>query len=181
MEAIKKKEQEKEDKEWQKEERKRNREEKKKEKEQAKKGGDKRDDEEDRMEIDDLNDEDNFEVDETDSEDEEDEEVEEIGLMSDCWKKLCPPVEEADIWGKWFACIYLGKKGQLLYIGRVKRRFLMGEGGMPCGLELDCLVRKIGVGHYILKEGNPDIETFPLKNIIAGPVKMMPLKGKRWL
>ena len=57
----------------------------------------------------------------------------------------------------------------------------MGEGGMPCGLELDCLVRKIGVGHYILKEGNPDIETFPLKNIIAGPVKMMPLKGKRWL
>ena len=128
------------------------------------------------MEIEDMNDEENFEVGEEESEDDEDEE---IGLMSDCWKRLCPPVEEAEILGKWFACIYLGKKAQLLYIGRVKRRFLMDEGGMPCGLELDCLERKIGVGDLILKEGDPDIETFPLKNIIAGPVKMMPLKGKR--
>ena len=48
-----------------------------------------------------------------------------------CWKGLCPPKKEEEIVGKWFACICDSKKRSNLYIGRVCRRFLNGEGGLP--------------------------------------------------
>lgn len=47
-------------------------------------------------------------------------------------------------------------------------------------MEMDCLERKLGTGDNILKTGKSDIDVFPAKNIIAGPLTLNPLDGKRW-
>ena len=126
---------------------------------------------------------------ETDEEREETEaETEEVDesllAFENCWKQLGPPTNEEEIIGKWFACIYLKQKQPYLYIGRALRRFLLDaedeNGAAVAALEINCLEHKLGVTDTHLKQGKDDIDCFPVKNILCGPLEMKPLKGSKW-
>lgn len=102
------------------------------------------------------------------------------------WKGLGPPTDEKEIIGKWYAAIYeyeeKEKKKNHLYIGRALNRFLYDENGVPTGLRLDCLRLHVGSGTEF--QSNPDhlkdISVFPVKNIIDGPVRVLPKRGDKW-
>ena len=72
--------------------------------------------------------------------------------------------------GKWYAGIYKMKKYSKLFIGRQKWKH------WSCR----CLKPKVGTG--IVLEGTPDhltdIGMFKVYDVIAGPLEVIPLKGK---
>ena len=52
---------------------------------------------------------------------------------------------------------------------------------MVLALELDCLKRKLGITDNILREAKrKDVDVFPIKDVICGPLQMNPLRGGRW-
>ena len=190
---MKQKEREKEEKEKAKETRKIEREKKREEKMKAEKSKEtkaKDDYEEDKEEDDDhLHgrteerefEEENEEEFEDQEEEFDDEDQGDIPNMEGYWRRLNPPIAEEDVIGKWYACIFMHNKSAGLYIGRLKRRFLNDQGGFVLALELDCLERKLGVTDNILWEAKTkDVDVFPVKDVICGPVDMKPLKGGRW-
>ena len=101
--------------------------------------------------------------------------------MEECWRRLSLPTMEKELIDKWYACIFLHNKSASLYIGRMKKRFLNDEGGMVLALELDCLKRKLGITDNILREAKrKDVDVFPIKDVIQGPLQMNPLRGGCW-
>ena len=51
---------------------------------------------------------------------------------------------------------------------------------MVLALELDCLKRKLGITDNILREAKrKDVDVFPIKDVICGPLQMNPLRGGR--
>ncbi|XP_065064643.1 uncharacterized protein LOC135690884 [Rhopilema esculentum] len=103
--------------------------------------------------------------------------------LKEFWQSLCPPVEEVEIIGKWYAAIFLGKKSQQIYIGKVTKRFLADVDGPATGIELDCLKPHFGSGTVL--EGIPshlprDIDLFDIENVFAGPLLVKPVKGNKW-
>ena len=70
-----------------------------------------------------------------------------------------------------------------MFVGRALNRFLYDAGGYMVALRLDCLQQKFGVTDCIFKEHNQsqqDIETFPIADIICGPLKAKFLGGGKW-
>ena len=109
-----------------------------------------------------------------------------FGSMEECWKTINPPELEADLIGKWFACIFRNKKTSSLYLGRVTKRSLSDDtNGYACDVELDCLPKKYSTVNCTFEdyksEEEEDIIIFPISDIISGPlrVKMQP-KGNKW-
>lgn len=103
--------------------------------------------------------------------------------MVSTWKKLSPPVIEKDIIGKWFAGIYETKKVNYLCIGRLLKRFLDDENGDVNSVEMRCLKPKIAGSGTVMEDTPdhlPDIGIFKIYNIIDGPLKVTPLRGKKW-
>ena len=96
------------------------------------------------------------------------------------WKKLNPPITEESIVEKWYACVYKQKK-EMLFIVKVKMRFLYDKDGPTTGLQLDCLKPHVDLSNIIefTPEHLPDISKFELYNIIAGPIEVLPLKGRK--
>ena len=100
------------------------------------------------------------------------------------WTDLSPPVEEDDILQKWYGVIYTNYKGRdYLYVAKAIRRFLQDTDGPVTCLEVDCLKPQVGTG-AILESIPPhlprDVYMCPLKNIIAGPLVVTPLKAGKW-
>ena len=119
--------------------------------------------------------EDDINVDETDSGERK------IFKMEECWHRLSLPIMEKELIDKWYACILLLSNSAGLYIGRMKKRFLNDEGGMVLALELDCLERKLGLADNVSQEvKRKDVDLFPAKDIICGPLQMNPLRGGHW-
>ena len=56
------------------------------------------------------------------------------------WMSISPPCVETKVKSFWCACIYKTDttKNPLLYLGRIKKRFLLEEGGAVEKLEVDC-------------------------------------------
>lgn len=115
--------------------------------------------------------------------DEEEEEVAQqpnpsLPSLEACWKTL---TNKEEIIGKWFGCIYTSKKSENLFIGKAKRPFVNDQGGLITALELDCLEQKLGVTDCIFQESkNADIDVFPAKNVICGPLNAKFLSHGRW-
>ena len=91
-------------------------------------------------------------------------------ILGECWKGLSPPISEAEIVGKWYACIFKAKKKTYLYTGRATRRFLNDEGGLITALEIDCLEQKLSVTENVLKRGQQDIGIFCRKKCNLQPI-----------
>ena len=103
--------------------------------------------------------------------------------LQSVWEKLNPPNTEEAIINRWYAVIYQNKKRTLLYVGKALRRFLSDKDGHATLIEVECLKSKCGTGTEF--ESTPshlpkDIETFPIYNVIAGPLVATMLKGNRW-
>ena len=54
------------------------------------------------------------------------------------------------------------------------------NGAAVAALEINCLEHKLGVTDTLLKQGNDDIDCFPAKNILCGPLVMKPIQGSKW-
>ena len=115
------------------------------------------------------------------SEIEADDDEDEARLLA-LWKSLSPPTEEKDIIGKWFAVAYQHKRQTLIYIGKIVKRFLTDVDGPAAAFEVDCLKPLVGSGTILegYAAGSEDISTFPIVNVIAGPVDVHPLRGNKW-
>ena len=91
------------------------------------------------------------------------------------WTDLSPPVAKDDILQKWYGVICTNYKGRdYLYVAKVLRRFLQ---------EVDCLEPQVGTGTILesIASNLPcDVYMCPLKNIIAGPLVVTPLKAGKW-
>ena len=99
------------------------------------------------------------------------------------WSALRPPVSEKVIVGKWFAVVYQNHKGKdNLYVGKLERRFLHDEQGDVQGLQINCLKPRCGL-ETILEETPKhllDIHTYPLFDVIWGPVDVIPMSNQRF-
>ena len=101
--------------------------------------------------------------------------------LKELWKSLSPPASEESIAQKWYGVIYDGKKKSHLYVGKATRRFLDDVDGPVEGIEFDCLKPHVGTGTILLsvpEHLQRDVDIFPLRNIIDGPLKVIPLKGE---
>ena len=99
-----------------------------------------------------------------------------IKYMEDCWKGLDGNVDDSDIVGKWFACIYYhgdgANKTPVLYIGRCTQRLFAIETNKPICLRLNCLKRQYGTDTKLEENEAGDEDNFGLLNVIAGPIKL---------
>ena len=100
--------------------------------------------------------------------------------MEECWRRFSLAKMKKELIDKWYACIFLYNKSAGLYIRRMKKRFLNDEGGMVLALELAFLERKLGVTDILREAKRKDVDVFPVKDIICGPLQMNPLRGGRW-
>ena len=102
--------------------------------------------------------------------------------MNSVWRSLNPPIKEEEIVGKWYACVYGEKKKQTLYIAKINMRYLFDVDGPTTDLFMSCL--KPGVGSTTILEESPEDLTdegkFPIYNVIAGPLNVLPIKGRKW-
>ena len=85
--------------------------------------------------------------------------------------------KEEDLIGKWYEVIYRSKKKLILYVAKIKNRFLEDVDGPVCSLLMECLMPKTGSGNEIKATPThlpPDISEFPLKDLIYGLLKVIP-------
>ena len=112
-------------------------------------------------------------------------EADAFNYLKGVWHELNPPTSEGDLVGRFYAAIYndTRSKRPLLYIGRVKRRFLRDAGGPATEITLDCLSLAVATD-TVLKEPPShlprDIGEFHVANIIAGPVDATLLNSGKW-
>ena len=93
-----------------------------------------------------------------------------------------PPTPEKDIIGKWCACIYVLPRKQLVYIGKILKRFLKDENGPVLNLEVNCClkekIRSPGL-YETVPEHLPDITVFKASHVISFAT-VIPLEKGKW-
>ena len=124
-----------------------------------------------------ISDSDNDDDDYSSDDDFENGKIKQIKLL---WDTLSPPTSEAELQGKWYAVVYRGGKKNIIYVGKVLKRFLGDEDGPVTGVEFRCLKPKFRSGTIL--ESNPknlgnDDFVCPIEDIIAGSLDVEPLKG----
>ena len=68
-----------------------------------------------------------------------------------------------------------------MYIGRLLKRFLKDEDGAVDSIQLHCLKPKVGSSTILedTPDHLPDISIFPVHDVIAGPLNVIPIRGKK--
>ena len=88
---------------------------------------------------------------------------------------------ESSILGKWYAIIYMTKKSNTLFIGKVLQRFLNQKDGQVELDEFRCFKPKVGTG--TVSKDTPDhlpgTGVFKIEDIIYGPVQVLALRGNK--
>ena len=83
----------------------------------------------------------------------------------------------------WCACVYSANKKEILYIGRILKRFLKDVDGPCTKMEINCCVKEqsgtFGVYENVPSHLPKDIDIFETKNVISQAV-MTPIKGGKW-
>ena len=74
------------------------------------------------------------------------------------WKLLNPPTTEESIVERWYACVYMQKKKEVMFIAKAKMRFLFNKDGPIDGLELECLKQNVGVSNIL--ESPPELRRY---------------------
>lgn len=95
------------------------------------------------------------------------------------WNALKPPVSEDSLKGKCFALVYFNeeKKKPVLFFGRLLRRFLAEEGGLPENFEFDCFDFTPQPGSIFKKPSTKDVIFFAPWDIIDGPIEVEAYKN----
>ena len=104
-----------------------------------------------------------------------------VSIIKACWADLSPPNPFDEIEGKWFAVAWSTKKVKALYIAKVLHRFLEDEGGEVDKFQMQFLKPKLGSG-TVLEDTPahlPDVSFVQLKDIIAGPIQVVPMRGEK--
>ena len=112
----------------------------------------------------------------SESEDTDDEVDDSIKLLRLTWASAGVEHKEEDLIAKWYRVIYRKKK-LILYVAKIKNRFLEDVDGPVCSMLMECLMPKTGSGNEIkatLTHLPPDISEFPLKDLIYGPLEVIP-------
>ena len=113
-------------------------------------------------------------------EDEEEQHLSSLDQLASFWKSISTPTTEEELKGCWCACMYLSKKRELLYFGRVMRRFLVEAGGPVESLQIDCFVMEQSGSPRIFENIGShlgqDIDIFNVSNVLCR-VQMVPNKG----
>ena len=95
------------------------------------------------------------------------------------WKGISPPTREDETTNGWYVAIFQEKKSLICTLGKLLRRFLLDKDGLANALELDRLKPHVGNGTALLsydKSTERDLFVYPLHNIIADPIKVIPYK-----
>ena len=106
--------------------------------------------------------------------------------LQNCWHTMSLSFPESDLKAAWYAAIFNCSKEEegVLYIGRVTKRFLSEENESVVCLKLDCLKPASEPSSTILEElpehCGKDIGMFKAYDIIAGPLKIVYVEGKKW-
>ena len=109
-------------------------------------------------------------------------------LLQSLWKSISPPTKE-DLLQQWYGCIYQeynktkGSKKQAVLVAKATRCFLSDENGKAYAPELESLKPKIGsetILESVPQHLGRDISVYPLYNIIAGPLEVIPMKNNKW-
>ena len=101
--------------------------------------------------------------------------------MQRTWDSLSPPNKDKDLVGKWYGVAFEKKRSNMLFIGKILKRFLEDEEGPVESLEIRCLKNKIG-SDTILGDTPAhcsDISLFSLENFIYGPLEVIPVRGNK--
>ena len=115
----------------------------------------------------------------SESEDTDSEVDDSIKLLTSTWASVGVEHKEEDLIGKWYEVIYYNKKKLILYVAKIKNRFLENVDGPVCSLLMECLMPKTGSENKIKATPThlpPDISEFPLKDLIYGPLEVIPQK-----
>ena len=90
---------------------------------------------------------------------------------------------ESEVQQTWCACVYSANKKEILYIGRILKRFLKDVDGPCTKVEINCCMKEqsgtFGVYENVPSHLLKDIDIFETKNVIPQAV-MIPIKGGKW-
>ena len=76
-----------------------------------------------------------------------------------------------------------GSKKQAVFVAKVTCRFPSDENGKAYALGMESLKPKIGsrtILQSVPQHQGRDISVYPLHNIIAGPLEVIPMKNNKW-
>lgn len=108
-----------------------------------------------------------------------------LNTMRATWTQIAPPIKENEVKGRWYAAIYStpgNRSRNSLIIGRFESRFSFDERGPVQYIRPDCWKPKLEHSN-ILQPAPPhkrDVRDFPPHMVIAGPLKVYPVKGINW-
>ena len=101
-----------------------------------------------------------------------------VSQLKKVWESLDSSTPEEEILGKWYAVVYAGKKSTSLYVAKILRRFLIDANG-PVDSILTRYLKPIAGFETRLQatpEHLPPTDAhFKLKDIIAGPLEVIPV------
>ena len=108
--------------------------------------------------------------------------------LTNVWEGLSPPIIEKDITGSLYAAIFENKRRTQLYIGKLTGQFLGANALLyPPFLLMKMYSREHRIELKLKSGGGTDLEKpsianqsygiYKLKNIIAGPLDLIPRKG----
>ena len=99
-----------------------------------------------------------------------------IERLKKTWRNLSPPLTENSVLRKWYSVIYMTKKSNRLFIGKVLQHFLNEKDRPVESIEFRCLKPKVGTGTVFEDTSYhlPGIGMFKIEDIIYGPVQVLP-------
>ena len=106
--------------------------------------------------------------------------------LQNCWDRVSSPFPESDLKTACYAAIFNApkRKREILYVGRVTKRFLFEENGSVDCLELDCLKPASRPSFTRLEKAQEhfgkDVSVFRAYNVIAGSLKIVYVEVKKW-
>ena len=105
--------------------------------------------------------------------------------LTTVWDEINPPVDEKEIVGKVFGVIYYDMKNKPhLFLGKIKRRFLVDADGAANEFLIECFKKAATSTSTIIEEVpdhlTKDITKFPSYDIISGPLNASVLRGTKW-
>ena len=99
---------------------------------------------------------------------------------------MSSPLPESDLKTACYTAIFNApkRKREILYVGRVTKRFLLEENGSVDCLELDCLKPASRPSFTRLEKAQEhfgkDVSVFKAYNVIAGSLKIVYVEVKKW-
>ena len=97
------------------------------------------------------------------------------------WDTIFPPVKEENIKGKWYAIIYIAKKGPHTSVARLHKKFRADFDGIVKAIRCVCLKEKLGFSDIVFEEeANPRSEIIVVSDVMIGTIKTEMTDRQKW-